>query len=69
MILCKIGIHRPLTKVDFLFTDKVSGKMVWLCTCPCGRKWMSDGTRWWGFKMLHHRDDYPFEMADEPRKN
>lgn len=47
-ILCKLGIHRPLKKIQCLFIDKVSGKEVWLCTCPCGKKWMNDSLCGWG---------------------
>ena len=51
-ILCKLGIHRPLTIKEFNFTDIVSHKSVRNAQCPCGKEWMTDSlNRWFGFKV------------------
>ena len=50
-MLCKIGVHRPLRNYSYNFTDQVSGLPVYDAECPCGKKWMTDGHMWWGFKV------------------
>lgn len=52
MMLCKLGVHRPLKIGMTLFVDKVSHKDVREAFCPCGIRWMVDSTSpWFGFKM------------------
>lgn len=52
MKLCKIGIHRPLKRIQSLFIDKVSGKTVFLAECPCGQHYMTDSCNpWFGFTV------------------
>ena len=55
-LLCKLGIHRPLIKNEYLFTDKVSGRFVFNTNCPCGREYMTDGGKWFGFKVLNWKE-------------
>jgi len=44
-------IHRPLKINGYMFRDIVSGKKVKEATCKCGKVWMTDGGKWFGFKM------------------
>lgn len=56
--LCKIGIHRPLSKFHGLFRDVVSGKTVFIAKCPCGKEWMTDSLfAWAGFKMRRDNNE------------
>ncbi|MFA5558892.1 MAG: hypothetical protein WDA59_05455 [Methanofastidiosum sp.] len=51
MILCKLGIHRPLKIGHLAFVDVASGKDVRYATCPCGKKWLTDSVfGWFGYK-------------------
>jgi hypothetical protein len=47
LILCKLGIHRPLKIGELRFVDIVSGKDVRYATCPCGKKWLTDSVFGW----------------------
>lgn len=58
-ILCKIGIHRPLKILNSLFTDTVTGKTVRTSKCSCGKEWMTDGGKWFGFKILREQKNIP----------
>jgi len=50
-LLCKIGIHRPLSEHHYDFKDKVSGKTVYNSVCSCGKRWMVNSRwGWFGFK-------------------
>lgn len=51
-LMCKIGMHRPLSKHVFSFVDVVSGSGVYKAECSCGKKWLVDSTLgWFGSKM------------------
>jgi len=51
LILCKLGIHRPLKIGHLAFVDVASGKDVRYATCPCGKKWLTDSVfGWFGYK-------------------
>jgi hypothetical protein len=43
-LLCRWGLHWRMKIVEAIFTDIVSGKLVYEATCPCGRSWMIDST-------------------------
>lgn len=51
-LLCKLGIHRPLTKHKHSFIDRVSGRSVYIAECACGKEWMVDSVfPMFGFKV------------------
>jgi hypothetical protein len=57
-LLCKIGIHRPLKRQQSMFRDIVSGKIVFLSKCPCGKEWMTDSFYGFlGLKILYERKE------------
>jgi hypothetical protein len=69
-ILCKLGIHRPLNinlfkSCIYSFTDLVSKKQVKHYNCPCGKLWMSDGGKWFGFKVMSKES----EVVNNEHKN
>ncbi len=41
LFLCKIGVHRPMRMLGYLFMDGISGRAVYDYECECGRQWMS----------------------------
>lgn len=41
-LLCRLGLHWPISTDWCLFVDKVSGKEVFEGGCPCGVRWMKD---------------------------
>jgi hypothetical protein len=52
LLLCRVGIHRPLTIKDCAFIDQVSHKEVFNAICHCGKRWMVDSPfGWFGFKI------------------
>ena len=58
-LLCKLGIHRPLTNHEFRFIDRVSGKSVYIAECPCGKKWLTDSlSKWFGFRVLRDQEKH-----------
>jgi hypothetical protein len=39
--LCKVGLHIPIKKISYLFTDYISKKRVYEYKCKCGKhSWM-----------------------------
>lgn len=51
-LLCRIGLHWPMRGHEPDFQDVVSGEIVCLAACPCGKVWMVAGfTRLPLFKM------------------
>lgn len=42
MLLCNLGVHRPLKEHKHSFIDAVSGQTVYIAKCNCGKKWMVD---------------------------
>lgn len=51
-LFCKLGWHRPLMHHQYYFTDRVSNRPVYICLCPCGKKWMCDSKKpFGGFKI------------------
>ena len=54
---CAFFHHRPVRLLDDpigggpRFWDVVTGKAVWKAKCRCGVEWLTDGGRWFGFRM------------------
>ena len=55
-MLCRIGIHRPLKAFAYEFWDKVANKEIYQAWCPCGRRYLTDGGAWFGYRMLADRE-------------
>lgn len=43
-ITCRVGLHWFMKGHEPDFTDTVSGKIVYMAQCPCGRRWLVDTT-------------------------
>jgi hypothetical protein len=57
-VLCRLGVHRPLSGHSHLFVDSVSGKTVFGARCPCGRRWMVDSLYGFlGFKVERKKEE------------
>lgn len=55
-LFCKIGLHWPVHGHKHDFVDNVSGKIVFLVVCPCGKSWLIDSlTRFPFFKVESKR--------------
>ena len=66
-LLCKLGIHRPLTLKGTAFFDVVSGRAVHRTSCPCGQAYLTTGGRWFGFKTKLDEEDRKFvDGEDQP---
>ncbi len=55
-ITCKLGLHWFMVGHEPDFTDRVSGKIIYLAKCPCGQHWLVDTTsRFPMFKVKSER--------------
>ncbi len=54
LLLCWLGVHRPLRGHTQSFVDCVSGNDVYDAECSCGRTWMVDSQfGFFGSKVKH----------------
>lgn len=49
--MTRLHVHRPLTLGSTAFADVVTRKAVRYARCRCGGRFLTDGGRWFGFKL------------------